>query len=85
MEGVTLYPISYYEKSIYKGSYRGVNFYLQKSGEDEPVLLATVWKGPFAFERTEEEKYSEEFPYSEEGVAAADKWIEEKQRILCGE
>lgn len=84
MEGITLYPISYYEKTTFKGSYRGINFYLQKSGEENPVLLATVWKGPFAFDYTEEEKYSQEFPYNEEGILAADNWIADKQRALCG-
>lgn len=84
MEGITLYPISYYEKTTFKGSYRGINFYLQKSGEEHPVLLVTVWKGPFAFDYTEEEKYSQEFPYNDEGILAADNWIADKQRELCG-
>ena len=26
MEGITLYSIDYYKKSVFKGSYRGMNF-----------------------------------------------------------
>lgn len=85
MEGITLYSILYYEKSVFKGSYKGMNFYLQKGGEaEQPVLLATAWRGPFAFDKTEEEKYSAEFPYSDEGILEADAWLEEQQRLLCG-
>ncbi len=85
VEGITLYSILYYEKSVFKGSYKGMNFYLQKSGEaEQPVLLATAWRGPFAFYKTEEEKYSAEFPYSDEGILKADAWLEEQQRLLCG-
>lgn len=84
MEGITLYPISYYEKTTFKGSYRGINFYLQKAGDDEhPVLLATAWRGPYAFEHTEEEKYSMEFSFDDEGIAAADAWLVSQQKALC--
>ena len=83
MEGITLYSILYYKRSIYKGSYRGMNFYIQKGGDDEnPVLVATAWRGPFAFDKTTEEKYTKEFPFSDEGIAQADEWLTEQQRLL---
>ena len=48
LEGITLYSILYYEKSIFKGSYRGMNFRIYKEGdEDNKVLAAVAWKGPF--------------------------------------
>jgi len=46
MEGITLYSIDYYKKSVFKGSYRGMNFRISKDGdEEEKKLLATAWKG----------------------------------------
>lgn len=85
MEGITLYSILYYERSVFKGSYRGMNFYLQKGGEEEhPVLVATAWRGPFAYDCTEEEKYVKEFPFSDEGIGQADAWLTEQQRLLYG-
>ena len=55
MENISLYGTLYYEKSIFKGSYRGMNFWIQKSGDEEhPVLKATAWKGPYNFDTTQE-------------------------------
>ena len=55
MEGITLYSIDYYKKSVFKGSYRGMNFRISKDGdEEEKKLLATAWKGPFILEKTKE-------------------------------
>ena len=83
MENISLYGTLYYEKSIFKGSYRGMNFWIQKSGEKEtPVLTATAWKGPFNFDTTKEEKYTKDFPFSDEGIALADEWLTEQQRII---
>ena len=43
MEGITLYSIDYYKKSVFKGSYRGMNFRISKDGdEEEKKLLATA-------------------------------------------
>lgn len=85
MEGITLYSILYYERSVFKGSYKGINFYLQKSGDDDgKVLLATAWKGPFAFDKTKETKYTAEFPFSDEGIQQADEWFMRQQELLCG-
>jgi len=84
MEGITLYSTLYYKRSVYKGSYRGVNFHIEKSGEDENIALkATVWKGPFILEKTKEEVFTKEFEFSDEGIEEAGKWIEEQQKILC--
>ena len=86
MENISLYGTLYYEKSIFKGSYRGMNFWIQKSGEEEnPVLTATAWKGPFNFDTTKEEKVSKDFPFSDEGIAAADEWLMEQQKVIAME
>lgn len=84
MEGITLYSILYYEKSVFKGSYRGMNFRLGKSGEDaDKRLTATAWKGPFILEKTKETPVTGEFAFSDEGIAEAEKWLEEQQKIIC--
>ena len=83
MEIISLYGTLYYEKSIFKGSYRGMNFWIQKGGEeDTPVLTATAWKGPYNFDSTKEEKFSKDFPFSQEGIDMADRWLTEQQKIL---
>ena len=84
MEGINLYSTLYYQKSVFKGSYRGMNFHIQKGGgEDNPVLTATAWKGPYILEKTTEEIVTRDFAFSEEGIASADKWLMEQQKILC--
>lgn len=84
MEDITLYSILYYERSVFKGSYRGMNFRLGKGGDDEnKVLVATAWKGPFILEKTKEIPITKEFPFSDEGIQEADAWFTEQQRILC--
>lgn len=83
MENISLYGTLFYEKSIFKGSYRGMNFWIQKKEEeDEPVLRATAWKGPFHFDATKEQKFSKDFPFSEEGIAMADEWLTEQQKVI---
>lgn len=84
LDGITLYSTLYYERSIYKGSFLGVNFHIGKAGADEhPVLEVKVWKGPYILEKTEEEIFTKEFPFSDEGIAAAGDWIGEQQKWLC--
>lgn len=84
MEGITLYSILYYERSVFKGSYRGMNFHIQKGGEEgSPVLTVTAWKGPYILEKTTEEIVTKDFVFSDEGIAKADEWLTEQQKILC--
>ncbi len=71
----------------FHGSYRGMRYQVGRdplmnvvfSSEEDKAgakLRATVWPEPFAFEKTpEEKKKSEEFEYSEAGVAAAVDWL----------
>lgn len=63
-----------------------MNFYLQKGTDEEhPCLTATAWRGPFAFDTTEEEKYSMDFSFSDEGIRQADEWLTEQQKLLFGD
>ena len=84
MENIILYSIEYYKKSVFKGSYRGMNFRIAKGGgDDAPVLVATAWRGPYILEKSKEEPLIKEFEFSDEGLAEADAWLTEQQKILC--
>lgn len=84
LEGITLYSTLYYQRSVFKGSYRGMNFRLGKAGDEEnPTLEAIAWKGPYIFEKTKEEKFTKEFEFSDEGIQAASEWLSEQQKLLC--
>lgn len=88
MEDIMLYGIDYYKKSVFKGSYRGMCFRIARGGEEEnPVLCAVAWKGPYILEKTEEKPLTKEFPFSEEGLAAAAEWLAGTQAFLfpCNE
>ena len=84
MEGITLYSIHYYKKSVFKGSYRGMNFRISKDGdEEEKKLLATAWKGPFILEKTKEEPVTMvRFNFSDEGLLEADEWLTKQQETV---
>ena len=82
MEGITLYHIDYYEKNIFKGSYRGMCFRIGKADEK---LHVVAWRGPYILEKTSEDVYEEDFPFTEEGLIAADEWLADKQVEICEE
>lgn len=83
MENITLYSIPYYKRSVFKGSYKGMNFRIGKSGDDEhPTLEAIAWKGPYILEKTEETVWRQEFSFSDEGLKMAEEWLEDKQSTL---
>ena len=75
MENISLYGIEYYQKSVFKGSYKEMCFRIYKSGQDEPVLTAVAWRGPYILEKTEEDPMTKDFPFSEEGLQQADEWL----------
>ena len=84
MDDIILYSIAYYEKSIFKGSYQGMNFRLAKGGDEEnKVLTATAWKGPFILEKTQEIPVTKDFTFSDEGIAEAKEWLGEQQKLIC--
>ncbi len=83
LENITLYSTPYYEKNVFMGSYRGMNFRLQKAEEDgRPVLQAIAWRGPLIFDKTKEEKTVEYFEFSDQGIATASDWLERQQRQM---
>lgn len=78
--------IPFLKKSDFKGSYCGMRYRLSKiSTESGEQIQGEIWKGPKAYEQTEEEKESEWFPFSTEGMEQAVAWInskyEEKKKL----
>lgn len=73
--------IPYLKKTTFTGSEKNMHFMIRKvSGEEgEPdQIQAVVWPGPFIFSVTEEEKKTyESFPFSKEGIQAAEIWLNE--------
>lgn len=76
----SLYDIKsfYNKKAVLKSSFQGMRYQVEQYREDEneKVLRATVWPEPFCFEKTPEEKKTEQkFPYSEEGLDQVYAWL----------
>ncbi len=77
----SLYDIKsfYNKKAVLKASFQGMRYQVQQYQEAEDgdaVLRATVWPEPFCFEKTpQEEKKTEDFPYSEEGLDQVYGWL----------
>ena len=46
------------------------------------ALRVQAWKGPYILEKTDEEIFTEYFDYSDEGLARAKEWLEEKQKDI---
>ncbi len=97
MDGINLYSIDYYKKTVFKGSYRGMCFRIGKNdvlnqddstgeGEDiEPVLRVQAWKGPYVLEKSDEEIFTQNFEYSEDGLKEANEWLESIQKEVVGQ
>lgn len=73
-------PLEYFKKQKWSGSYQGMRFMLQTlTQEEETCLSATVWKEPYSYETTPEEKKTTEcFPLDEEGREQAILWLEQQ-------
>lgn len=70
--------IPYLKKTTFSGSYRGMRFLLKmEKGEEKDTLLVNCWPEPYSFEVTKEDKDSEEFEFSEEGIQKAVAWLNE--------
>lgn len=73
-------PLEYFKKQRWSGSYQGMRFLFQKQTEEETAyLVVTVWKEPYSFEATpEEKKTTERFGLDEEGRLQAIRWLEQQ-------
>lgn len=73
--------IPFLKKSRFTGSDGTLRYVLEKrSGEDGDRLAAVCWHGPYCSDATpEEEKTTEEFPFTQEGLAQAQEWLNEQK------
>ena len=71
--------LNFVKKEDFTGSYQGMRFMLhQETVEEEKKLKVYLWSEPFGFEATpDEEKISELFDFSEEGIGQAISWMNE--------
>lgn len=69
--------LEFLKKTEYTGSHGGMRYRLEGvAAEDGRTLRATIWPEPFAYAATpDEQKQSEEFAFSEEGILAAVDWM----------
>lgn len=78
-----IFPLAFYKKSKFNGSKGKLNYRIEKVSEGEgeekgEFFLLSVWKGPFCYDATKEEKTTRRYPFSEEGLDAV---VEELNRM----
>ena len=72
--------LNFVKKEDYTGSYQGMRYMLhQAEVEEEQKLQIYLWPEQFCFDVTpEEQKISEMFPFSEDGLAQGIDWMNEQ-------
>lgn len=78
LKGVMGIPLL--KKSRFTGSEGKLRFVLEKSSDEEGDHLAVIsWMGEFCSDATpEEEKTTQYFPFTAEGVEQAEKWLNQQ-------
>ncbi len=66
--------LGYLAKARFNGSHRGMRFMLEKG---DSGLEVWAWPEPFAFDYTQEEKFSCRFSFDEDGLDQAINWLNE--------
>ena len=76
--------IPFLKKSPYTGSFQGMRYRIQKEEIEEQLYLRVfVWKEPFSFDKTpDEEKISELFDFSNDGLKNILEWLEKMHALL---
>lgn len=74
-----IFPLAFYKKSKFNGSKGKMNYRIEKvSKEERDEFLLTIWKGPFCYDATKEEKETFSYPFSEDGL---DQIVEHLNRL----
>lgn len=78
LKGVMGIPLL--KKSKFTGSDGALRFVLERqTREEEDQLAAICWKGEFCSDATpEEEKTTEYFPFTAEGLKQAERWLNQQ-------
>ena len=68
-----LFNINFYKKEMFHGSCGSMRYRIAAQNTDDGRRLrVTVWPGPYNYASTpDQEKRSEDFPFSREGLSAA--------------
>ncbi|MEZ3463614.1 MAG: hypothetical protein K1W23_15970 [Lachnospiraceae bacterium] len=76
--------LNFVKKEDFTGSHKGMRFMLQQETvEEEKKLKVYLWSEPFGFEATpDEQKISELFEFSEEGLGRAIDWMNENYETI---
>ena len=76
--------LNFVAKEDFTGSHKGMRFMLHKEVIDEEKKLKVyVWSEPFCFDVTpDDQKLSELFAFSEEGLAQAIDWMNERYEFV---
>ncbi len=79
-----LLSLRFVDKEDFAGSHKGMRFMLHKEiAGDEKKLKVYIWSEPFCFDATpDEKKISELFDFSEDGMAAALEWMNERYELV---
>lgn len=82
-----VYSLIHYEYGLpYSGEYGGMRYRIArfpmervfgKKDKGDAELEVIIWRGPFAFDTTKEEKETKMFAFTNEGKAEAVAWINE--------
>lgn len=69
--------MNFYKKEKFTGSYRGMRYLIRKdSVPEEDVFSVTVWRGPYNYDTTPEEKKTTcRFPFTPEGKRQVVDWL----------
>lgn len=76
--------LNFVKKEDFSGSHKGMRFLLhQETVGEEKKLKVYLWSEPYGFDATpDEEKISELFAFSEEGLASAIDWMNENYETV---
>ena len=77
IERSDLLALNFYKKSPFTGSMKNMRYRIEKVSEDDVDLFkATTYPKPFCFDATpDEDKTSETFEFSEDGLNAVCDWL----------
>lgn len=69
--------MNFYKKEKFTGSYRGMRYLIRKdSVPEEDAFSVTVWRGPYNYDTTPEEKKTTcRFPFTPEGKRQVVDWL----------
>ena len=69
-------PTQFLKKSPYTGSHSGMRYRME---QEDDHIKTTIWPGPFAFAKAEQDKMeSFNSSFDEDGIEAAIAWLNEK-------